>query len=51
MRYLPIIMVVLLFFAVGCGEKEEFVINCEVSGLESRGVEMFYTTSQDLREG
>ena len=49
MRYLPIIMVVLLFFAVGCGEKEEFVINCEVSGLESRGVEMFYTTSQGLQ--
>jgi len=36
-------MIVLLFVAGGCGEREEFVIKCDIAGLGTDGVDMYYT--------
>ena len=43
MRYLHILILCLVLLT-GCGNDEEFVINCEIRGLGSTGVEMYYTT-------
>lgn len=44
MRYLHVILMSLLVVLTGCGNDEEFVINCEIRGLGSTGVEMYYTS-------
>lgn len=45
MRNVYILFAVLLIFALaGCGGKEEFVISCDIEGLDTRGIEMVYMT-------
>lgn len=44
MRHLHILMLMLLAVLTACGNDEEFVINCEIRGLGSTGVDMYYTT-------
>lgn len=38
-----IVLLVSLALLTACGNDEEFVINCEIRGLGSKGVEMYYT--------
>lgn len=42
-------MVALLVVLTGCGNKNEFVIKCEIAGLGEHGVEMYYVTEQGVR--
>lgn len=44
MRHIYTLMLMLLVVLTSCGNDEEFVINCEIRGLGSKGVEMYYTT-------
>ncbi len=44
MRYLQILMLSLLVALTGCGNDEEFVIECDIRGLGSTSVEMYYST-------
>ncbi|MCM1356084.1 MAG: hypothetical protein NC212_06740 [Staphylococcus sp.] len=44
MRYIHLYLLILFVALTGCGNDEEFTIKCEISGLDSRGVEMYYTT-------
>lgn len=44
MRYLHILMLLLLVVLTACGNDEEFVIDCEIRGLGSTSVEMYYST-------
>ncbi|MDE5953943.1 MAG: hypothetical protein K2G72_04590, partial [Duncaniella sp.] len=41
----------LLVSMTSCGNDEEFVINCEIRGLGSEGVEMYYTTRSMQHSG
>lgn len=43
MRYLHVIILCLVMLT-GCGNDEEFVINCEIRGLGSTAVDMYYPT-------
>ena len=51
MRYIHILIIMLLVSMASCGNDEEFVINCEIRGLGSKGVEMYYTTRSMQRSG
>lgn len=45
MRHISeIILLLFVLLLSACGNDEEFVINCEIRGLGSKGVEMYYTT-------
>lgn len=51
MRYIHILIIMLLVSMTSCGNDEEFVINCEIRGLGSEGVEMYYTTRSMQHSG
>lgn len=51
MRYIHILIIMLLVLMTSCGNDEEFVINCEIRGLGSEGVEMYYTTRSMQHSG
>lgn len=42
MRQFHILILLLLAMLTGCGNDEEFVIDCDIRGLGPEGVEMFY---------
>ena len=42
MRQFHLLMLMLLAVLTGCGNDEEFVIDCDIKGLGPEGVEMFY---------
>ena len=42
MRKFNVLMIMLLVLLTGCGNDEEFVIDCNIRGLGSEGVEMTY---------
>lgn len=42
MRQFHILMLMLLAVLTGCGNDEEFVIDCDIKGLGPEGVDMFY---------
>lgn len=52
MRHLHSILISLLLVVfASCGNNEEFLINCKIRGLGSKGVEMTYTTRGVQRVG
>lgn len=52
MRHLHSILISLLLVVfASCGNNEEFLINCKIRGLGSKGVEMTYTTRSVQRVG